>query len=166
MTRNIVRGLVLVVAVAFAGSAVSAAGMLQAGQVAPAFELPRAAGGGTLSLDSLKGKPVYLNFFASWCGPCNEEAPSIVSLYGKYHSKGLEIVGVDDAEGARKALGFASDHKFTFPIVLDRNGTVASEYGAIGLPVHAMIDKRGKVSTYRLGEMSPDEIEDAIKKIL
>jgi peroxiredoxin len=165
MTQKILRTLVLSVAVLFVGSAVSAAGMLQAGQAAPAFDLPKASGG-TMSLDSFRGKPLYVNFFATWCGPCNEEAPSIVSLYDKYHAKGLEIVGIDDAENAHKALGFAADHKFAFPILLDRNGSVASAYGAIGLPVHTFIDKHGNISTYRIGEMSPSEIEDAIKKIL
>ena len=121
--------------------------------------------GSKFSLSSLKGKPVYLNFFASWCAPCNEEAPSVVSLAKKYHAKGLVVVGVDEQESADKAKGFADKYKMTYPIVLD-DGPMGKDYGVLALPVHVFIDRNGKISTYRLGEMNPGEIEDAIKKIV
>ena len=113
---------------------------------------------------SLHGKPVYLNFFASWCAPCNEEAPFVVSLEKKYRPKGLVVVGVDEQEDASKAKGFAAKYNIPFAVVLD-DGPMGKDYGAIALPVHVFIDRSGKVSTYRLGEMSAGEIEDAIKKI-
>ena len=133
------------------------------GDVAPPFTLKRDTGG-TLALSSLKGKPVYLNFFASWCAPCNEEAPSVVLLNKKYAPKGLVVLGVDEQEDAKKAQGFASKYKIPFGVVLD-DGPMGKDYGVIALPVHVFIDRSGKISTYRLGEMSPSEIEDAIKKI-
>ena len=133
------------------------------GDVAPPFTLKRDTGG-TLALSSLKGKPVYLNFFASWCAPCNEEAPSVVSLAKKYKAKGLVVVGVDEQEDVSKAKGFAAKYSLPYTVVLD-DGPMGKDYGAIALPVHVFIDKNGKISTYRLGEMAPNEIEDAIKKI-
>jgi cytochrome c biogenesis protein CcmG/thiol:disulfide interchange protein DsbE len=137
---------------------------LHAGDDAPAFTLPKAAGG-TLSLAKFKGKPVYLNFFASWCGPCNEEAGSVTQLYNKYHAKGLQTIGVNELEDSSKALGFAQKYKWPFEVAID-GGDMGKSYGIVGLPVHVFIDKHGKISTYRLGEMDPSEIEDAIKKIL
>ena len=141
-----------------------AAGPLHPGDTAPQFTLAR-DNGGKLSLSSLKGKPVYLNFFASWCAPCNDEAPSVVSLEGRYRPKGLVVVGVDEQESAGRAKGFASKYKMPYAIVLD-DGPMGKDYGALALPVHVFIDRSGKISTYRLGEMSPEEIEDAIKKIV
>lgn len=136
-----------------------------AGDVAPGFRLPRPTGG-TISLDQLRGKPAYVNFFASWCGPCNDEAPAVAQFYKQYRKRGLAIVGVNELENREKALGFAKKYKWPFAVGLDDGGNVGRDYGALGLPVHVFIDKRGKVSTYRLGEMSPRDIDEAIRKIL
>lgn len=162
MNRSLRRVLPFVLAAAFLPPAAAAA--LHAGDAAPGFELPRTSGG-SLTLASLKGKPVYLNFFASWCAPCNEEAPSVVHLYKKYHARGLVTVGVDEQEDRAKALEFAKKYGLPFAVVID-DGKMGSSYGAIGLPVHVFIDREGKISTYRLGIMDAAEIEAAIKKAL
>ena len=135
-----------------------------AGDIAPAFSLPKPTGG-TVSLAQYRGKPTYLNFFASWCGPCNSEAATVAQLYAKYHRRGLATIGVNEQEDKTKALDFAHKYKWPFAIGLD-DGTMGKDYGAIGLPIHVFIDKAGKVSTYRIGEMERAEVEDAIKKIL
>jgi cytochrome c biogenesis protein CcmG/thiol:disulfide interchange protein DsbE len=147
-----------------AAAATPALAVPHAGDAAPAFRLPGARGG-SVGLSSYRGKPLYVNFFASWCSPCNEEAGTVASLYRKYHAKGLQIVGIDEQEDAAKALGFAKKYGWPFAIGLD-DGDAGKSYGAIALPVHVFIDKHGKVSAYRLGEMEPSEIEDAIKKLL
>ncbi len=146
------------------GTAVAAAAAPHAGDVAPAFAVPR-TNGGTFSSISLRGKAAYLNFFASWCGPCNEEAPDVARLYAKYRSRKLSMVGIDEQEDASKAKGFAAKYRWPFPIVVD-GGDMARDYGAVGLPVHVFIGRDGKVSTYRLGEMSTPDIEAALRKIL
>jgi peroxiredoxin len=146
-------------------AAAPAAAAPHAGDVAPAFTLPKTAGG-NLALSALHGKAVYLNFFASWCGPCNEEASSVGALAKRYAPRGLHIVGINEQEDKSKAAAFARQYKWPFVVAIDGDGSMGKDYGVVGLPVHIFIDKSGKISTYRLGEMEPDEIESAIKKIL
>jgi len=134
------------------------------GDDAAPFSLPGVKGG-TVSLAAYKNKPVYLNFFASWCGPCNEEAAAVAGFDKKYRRRGLAIVGIDEQEDNAKAVSFARKYRWQFPVALD-DGEMGKRYGVYGLPVHIFIDKHGKLSTYRLGEMQTSEIEEAIRKIL
>ena len=80
----------------------TAAAIPKVGQPAPLFTLPT-VDGHPLALASLRGKPVYLNFYASWCGPCNEEAPSIGKLSARYKKRGLVVLGVNELENSQKA---------------------------------------------------------------
>jgi cytochrome c biogenesis protein CcmG/thiol:disulfide interchange protein DsbE len=135
----------------------------QAGKPAPAFSLP-SPGGKAVSLDALRGKPVYINFYASWCGPCNAEAPSIVKLRTQYAKTGLQVVGIDELDDQNAGVAFVRKYGNPYTLVaFDGDGKVGKSYGAIAMPVHVFIDRRGNVTTYRLGEMSPAEIESAIK---
>ena len=103
--------------------------------------------------------------FASWCSPCAEETPWVVGFYKKYRSRGLVTLGINELENSRKALDFAKQHGITYPVLVD-DGAMGKDYGVIAMPVHVFIDRQGKVSAFRLGEMTPGEIEAAIKKIL
>jgi len=144
--------------------ATAARAALHAGDAAPEFALPTTSGG-SVSSARLKGKPLYVNFFASWCGPCNEEAPAVGTLYKKYHARGLTVVGIDYLEDKASAVGFAKKYGWPFLIGID-DGSAGEKVGLFGLPVHVFIDKSGKVSTVRYGEMDAPDIEAAIKKIL
>ncbi|HTV73409.1 MAG TPA: TlpA disulfide reductase family protein [Candidatus Acidoferrales bacterium] len=137
----------------------------QIGAPAPAINLP-SVNGEDVSLARYRGKPVYLDFFASWCAPCNQEAPAVGQLYAKYHARGLQTIGIDELETVAKAKAFARKYKWKFPVVIDSDGALGPTYGALGLPVHVFIDRHGNISTYRLGEMNASEIEDAIKRTI
>lgn len=143
----------------------AALAITKTGQPAPALALSTSTGK-PFTLSSLKGKAVYLNFFASWCGPCNEEAPAIGRLSAKYKARGLTVVGVNELESAQKAGEFLKQYHLPYGAVLDSDGKTGRDFGAIGLPMHVFIDRKGVVKTSRLGEMSPQEIETAIKGIL
>jgi len=134
------------------------------GVQAPNFTEPLASGG-TLRLDALRGKPVYLNFFATWCGPCRDEAPSINALQKKYAKSGLTVVGVDILESAQKAREFQKQFALVYPIVVD-NGTMRDQYAINGLPVHAFITRDGIIKSIHIGEMSSAQIEGSIHSIL
>ncbi len=142
-----------------------ALGAVHGGDALPALSVPNASGG-TLTSSAYRGKPLYVNFFASWCGPCNDEAPAIKAFYQKYRKRGLAVVGINELENAATAREFAKKYRWPFAVGVDADGNALSPYQAIGLPVHVFVDRRGKISTYRNGQMDPDEIEAAIKKIL
>ena len=138
----------------------------QAGKPAPDFSL-RSPSGKPVSLSALKGKTVYVNFFASWCGPCSDEASSIGKLRAQYANRGLQVVGIDELDAAGKGAEFQKKHGNPYSYVaLDDSGVVGKSYNAIAMPVHVFIDRRGVIRTYRLGEMNPAEIESAIKDAL
>ena len=143
---------------------VTAAAPLHAGQRAPAFSV-KALDNKPLTLERLRGKPVYLNFFATWCAPCRDEAPGLIKLSKQYAKRGLVIVGIDDQETKDKAQSFHDDFKIPYRIGLGDAKMIAN-YGVIALPVHVFIDRKGFVKTYRLGEMAYPDIESAIKSIL
>ena len=157
---------VTALAAAFALVPAAALAVPQVGKPAPALSLP-SADGKTVALDKLRGRPVYLNFFASWCGPCNDEAPSIRALRQKYGPRGLQVVGVDELDPPGKAAEFTKRYNDPYALVgIDDSGTTGRTFGTVAMPVHVFIDKNGVVRTYRIGEMSPQQIESAIKAIL
>lgn len=158
----------LVVALAAALSIVPAAALAvpQPGKPAPTLALP-SPDGKTVSLAALHGKPVYLNFFASWCGPCNEEAPSIGQLRSKYAKRGLQVVGIDELDAPGQAAAFQKKYANPYTQVgIDDSGVTGRTFGTVAMPVHVFIDRNGIVRVYRIGEMNPTEIENAIKNVL
>ncbi|HZY98582.1 MAG TPA: TlpA disulfide reductase family protein [Candidatus Baltobacteraceae bacterium] len=134
------------------------------GQPAPEWTEP-AVPSGTLSLASLHGKAVYLNFFASWCPPCNEEAPTLNALQKQFGGRGLQVVGVDVLENSRKAEQFRSDHSLTYPAIVD-DGTLRNQYNVNGLPVHVFIDRGGVVRDVVVGELSASDMRAHVLKLL
>jgi cytochrome c biogenesis protein CcmG, thiol:disulfide interchange protein DsbE len=121
--------------------------------------------GGKLSMESLRGKPVYLNFFATWCPPCNEEAPDVNALQKQFAARGLQVVGIDELEDAKKAAQFVRKYALVYPAVVD-NGTLQTAYNVNGLPVHVFIDRSGVIRKIVQGEMNKKQIAAAIQSIL
>lgn len=170
MDRRIA-GLIVALAVALAacargdgaGSSGSAA-VAHVGKAAPDWSEPSIPGP-TLSMSSLRGKAVYLNFFATWCPPCNEEAPAIDALAKSFAPRGLAVVGVDVLESANKAAAFRSGHHLSYPVVVD-GGALRNQYEVNGLPVHVFIDRNGVVQKIVVGELSPAMMRANIESVL
>ncbi len=145
-----------------AGSGASS--LARVGQPAPGWT-QTTSGGTKLSLASLRGRPVYLNFFATWCPPCNEEAPDVNALQKQFAGRGLQTVGIDELENAAKAKQFVRKYGLVYPAVVD-DGTLQSQYSVNGLPVHVFIDRRGVIKKIVIGEMSKKQISAALQTIL
>jgi DsbE subfamily thiol:disulfide oxidoreductase len=111
---------------------------------APDFTLPDPRGK-KVSLQDFRGKVVFLNFWATWCESCREEMPSMERLYQEYKGKGLEIVAVNVKDKRPDALAFVKELKLNYPVLMDPEGEVGLLYGAFGLPVTYLIDRKGVV---------------------
>ena len=146
------------------GGSADGGGPARVGASAPAWSEPSIPGP-KLSLASLRGKAVYLNFFASWCPPCNEEAPQVDALAKNYAGRGLQVVGVDVLENANKAKSFRDAHRLSYPIVID-SGTLRNQYAINGLPVHVFIDRAGIVRKIVVGELSPADMRMNVERVL
>ncbi len=121
------------------------------GAPAPAFSLPRLEGSGDISLASFRGKTVVLNFFASWCDPCKREAPDLESVWRRYRSDGLVVLGVDSGDARGDAKRFLSAHGVTYPVVFDPGEKLAQGlYPLPGLPVTYVINPAGRIVGERL----------------
>jgi peroxiredoxin len=116
------------------------------GAPAPAFSLGRLTGDGDLSLRSLRGKTVVLNFFASWCDPCKREAPVLEHLWQQDRAQGLVVLGVDANDLRGDAQRFVHVHGLTYPVVFDHDGLVAANrYAVANLPVTYVLNPRGRI---------------------
>jgi len=112
------------------------------GVVPPDFTLPL-LNGETVKLSDLKGQVVFLNFWASWCGPCRAEMPSMEALYQRLKDRGFEILAVNIQESPETAAAFMTKNALTFPTALDSTGSVSDRYGIRAIPSSFIIDKRG-----------------------
>jgi cytochrome c biogenesis protein CcmG/thiol:disulfide interchange protein DsbE len=102
--------------------------------IPPEFELPLLDGTGTITSAELKGSPVVINYFASWCVPCREEAPLLEATWNEYRDQGLVVLGIAVMDSPDRTKEFVEEFGLTFPVVTDLDQTVAKQMGLIGLP--------------------------------
>ncbi|MCL4561399.1 MAG: TlpA family protein disulfide reductase [Chloroflexi bacterium] len=138
------------------------------GVPAPQFTLTT-LDGKQISLADLKGKAVFINFWATWCPPCKVEMPEIQAAYTLHQNDGLVVLGVNDT--LRDALPdvktFVADEQLTFPILLDEKGEVGDKlYPATGLPTSVFIARDGTIRNIHIGAMDSSQIETYIQEIL
>lgn len=127
----------------------------QIGSIAPDFELRDINTGQMVKLSELRGRPVWINFWASWCPPCAEEMPEMQKLYDRYRHSDLALLGIDVQESEESVRNF-TDGKFDWTFLIDTDGKVVDRYMVGGLPTHFFIDKTGVVRAIYLGALSPD----------
>jgi cytochrome c biogenesis protein CcmG/thiol:disulfide interchange protein DsbE len=135
---------------------------------APDFELPLLGhNGSTIAISSLKGRVIVLNFWASWCLPCRDEAPGLRSAWEGFRGQqGVLFLGVNEMDDEAGALAFQREFHMTYPSVFDPAASLAADYGFFGLPVTYVIDAQG-VMRYRFaGSVTESALVDAVRSLL
>lgn len=120
------------------------------GVQAPTFELPT-VDGKTVALAGLKGKVVFLNFWATWCPPCREEMPSMERLHQEFKDQGLAVLAVNIQESPKQVARFMKDFRLSFPALLDSDMKVTGLYQVRGLPSTYLVDRNGQVVGQAVG---------------
>ena len=138
---------------------------LPVGSAAPGFSLPR-VGGGTLSLEELKGQVVVLDFWSLGCPPCLEELPRLESLHRRMASR-VVVVGVGTGgESLEETARFARERGIEYPLVVDESGAVARTYRVTSLPTVYVIDREGAVAATHSGRWSDAGLRAAVESAL
>jgi peroxiredoxin len=137
---------------------------LEVGQKFPDFSVPDGQGG-SFSLSSYRGKVVLIDFWATWCGPCREELPNVISLFQTYHPQGFEIIGVSLDTDQGRLAAFTQENGMTWPQCFDGKGwdnQLAKKYGVNSIPMTYLIGRNGVILGKRLrGEALGAALEKA-----
>jgi len=135
------------------------------GNMAPNFQLMNIEGQ-NVSLIGLRGNPVILNFWASWCGPCREEMPFLQQIFEEWQNQGVLLKGINLREDPSQITGYMQGSGLSFPVLLDTDGSITQNYNVVGIPTTFFIDKDGIIQVRKLGPFSGvSEIEDYILEI-
>lgn len=131
------------------------------------FTLPRLDKPGKLELTSLRGKVVVLNFWASWCVPCKQEAPALESVWHEYRDRGVVVLGVDSEDFSGDARDFMRRYKITYPVVREGGRDLYGPYGVTGVPETRIIGRNGKyVATQFYGATTAKDLRESINTAL
>ncbi len=138
----------------------------QVGDLSPGFQL-QDLDGETVSLSDLRGSPVILNFWATWCEPCRREMPYLQQIYEEWQDKGLVILTINTRQDVSNVREFMQRNNLSFPVLLDTNGDVAQKYDITGIPTTFFIKKYGIIQERKIGSApSKQHIEYCLSKIM
>ncbi len=135
------------------------------GEPAPDFSL-YSLDGQVMSVAEHIGKPVMINFWASWCEPCRSEMPLLDQKAQQYAAQGLTVLAVNLGESEKTVEGFRDEYGLSFPILLDKDDTVSAQYAIEPIPSTFFIDRTGRVQNVYIGELDEESAEENIQKIL
>jgi len=136
----------------------------------PATSAPRlrltTLDGGTLDLSAYRGRPVLLNFWATWCGPCVREFPLLRRTLHRRGSAGLVVLGVLVNDGAGRARTFVRQHGGSWPVGIDEGAKAAGAFKVVGLPETVFVRRDGTLSTRVLGELTQERLDAQLAPII
>jgi len=142
----------------------AATGPVTIGQQAPEFVLSD-LNGAPIRLTDLRGRPVIVNFWASWCGPCVDEFPLLDSAAAVHRGDGLAIIGIVYRDRSEAAREFLARMGATWPAAMDPGDRVATQFGIIGPPDTFFIDRQGVVVGRQIGQLSAADLERGLQQI-
>jgi peroxiredoxin len=158
--------LILSAGVTLMGCSASVEKAPEIGKYAPDFRLSN-LDGEAVTLSDLTGKPILLNIWATWCGPCVHEMPLIQEIYDTWEDKGLIVLGINSGESINQVKSFMQSNGYTFPVVLDSTQTVTRDYNIRGIPTTFFINRNGLIAEIKVGSFTnTDQIIDSLKKIM
>ena len=157
---------VLTSGLVMAGCSSSSTQGVEVGDLAPDFQLQN-LDGQTISLGNLRGKPVLINFWATWCPPCRSEMPYIQEIYEEWSDKGLVVLAINLGESSSKAEEFRQNHNLSFTVLLDAKQDVAQRYNIQYIPTTFFLDKDGIIQDKVIGAFqNKTQIENKLSKIM
>ena len=136
-----------------------------AGKAVPDFTAPLLVGDGEMTMSDLEGKPVVLNFWASWCAPCKDEAPILQAAHERYGDR-ITFLGIDIRDARSDALEFVQEYGLTYPSVRDEGMHVYADYGLTGQPETFFIDADGILVEHVPGPVDEESLFQAIDVLL
>jgi cytochrome c biogenesis protein CcmG, thiol:disulfide interchange protein DsbE len=166
----IVAAVVLVAVLGVAWAAIGAMGSGTLGQdpfgrAAPPFTRPKLNGKGTISLADLRGHPVVLNFWASWCGPCKQEAPLLAQAEKEWRKQGVVFLGVDSEDQTDNAKVFEGAYGISYESAFDPSGELADQYGVMGYPETFFLDAKGKIREKFIGPIDAETLSTYLAQV-
>jgi cytochrome c biogenesis protein CcmG, thiol:disulfide interchange protein DsbE len=137
------------------------------GEPAPRIDVPQLDGTGRLTTAAFRGRPTVINFWASWCVPCRDEAPLLEAAWRRYRSRGVLVLGIDTRDFIADGRAFVRKFGLTYPNGYDGKGTLAERYGLTGFPETFVVDGDGRIVEHVVGPVEDEEqIRAAIEKAL
>ena len=146
-----------------AGSSSTSSTESLVGHAGPAFDLAALSDpAGHVSLAGYAGKPVIVNFFASWCGPCQTETPLLARYYSSHHDS-VHMIGVDANDSRTAALAFTRNYGVSYPVGSDPAATTAGAYGVVAMPQTFFLNAQHKVVDHVYGKVTADSLAEGVK---
>lgn len=122
--------------------------------------------GTPLTLQGLQGKPVMIDFWASWCPPCRQEAPMLAAVSKEYEQKGVAFLGIALWDSDEDARAFLARYGIGYPNGIDRQGTIAIDFGVTGIPEKYFLDKNGRITRRFIGPTPEERLREALDALL
>jgi len=131
----------------------------------PPLELSCLTPGPSIDLAALSGRPVLVNLWASWCGPCREEMPALQAAHEQYGEQ-VQFLGVDSKDTTEAGAAFLGDIGVTYPQVVDPEGELLNHLGVPGLPITVLLDEEGRIAATHVGQLDSESIEELLDNVL
>ena len=133
----------------------------EVGDMMPGYAAPYLKDASTFRLEGEKGNVVFVNVWATWCGPCRNEIPELQRLHDKYAQQGFKVIGISIDDGPPDDVKtYVKEAKITYPIALDQQSHIANVLQTTQLPTSVILDKKGRIVWRKIGAVTPNEVSE------
>ena len=139
---------------------------VQLGETAPDPAMPRLEGGGEQTLSDYRGRWVLVNFWASWCDPCRDEAPELEAFQRQHGGKDFTMVGIATRDLTDDGIAFVDRYGLSYPQLRDGSGEVANDFGNRGVPENFLLDPQGRIQWLFRGPITGEHLRDEVAPLI